>query len=85
MPAQQPIPPMSEAEHQDHTDGVILALLLDDDSQRPWIVQEVARELGDLVDAADGLRRLVGAGLVHRLHDFVFASRAALCVERITQ
>jgi hypothetical protein len=80
----QPIP-MSEAEKQDHTDGVILSLLLDDDSQRPWTVQEVGRELGDPEDAADGLRRLMGAGLVHRLHDFVFASRAALRADQITQ
>jgi hypothetical protein len=80
----QPIP-MSEAEKQDHTDGVILSLLLDDDSQRPWTVQEVSRELGDPEDAADGLRRLMGAGLVHRLHDFVFATRAALRADQITQ
>jgi hypothetical protein len=84
MPAQQPIQ-MSEAERQDHTDGVILSLLLDSDSQRPWTVQEVARDLGDREDAADGLRRLVGAGLVHRLDEFVFASRAALRADQITQ
>lgn len=84
MPTPQPIP-MSEAERQDHTDGVILSLLLDSDSQRPWTVQEVGRELGDTEDAADGLRRLVGAGLVHRLHDFVFAARAALRADQITQ
>jgi hypothetical protein len=48
-------------------------------------VQEVSRELGDPEDAADGLRRLMGAGLVHRLHDFVFATRAALRADQITQ
>jgi predicted transcriptional regulator len=84
MPVPQPIP-MSEVEREAHTDGVILSLLLDHDAQRPWTVQEIARELDDLEDAATGLRRLVAAGLVHRLHDFVFASRAALRADQITQ
>lgn len=84
MPVPQPIP-MTEAEQQDHTDGVILEALLDCDAQRPWSVDEVARLLNDPVDASDGLGRLARAGLVHRLDGFVFASRAALRADEITQ
>lgn len=85
MPAQQPIPPMSEAEKQDHTDAVILEVLLEDDGQRPWSVDEVARVVEDPVAASDGVGRLARAGLVHRLDGFVFASRAALRAAQIAQ
>lgn len=85
MPVSQPIPPMSEAEQQDHADAVILEALLDCDGQRPWSVDEVARLLNDPIDASDGLGRLVRAGLVHRLDGFVFASRAALHADQIAQ
>lgn len=84
MPAQQPIP-MSEVEREVHTDGVILSVLLADDAQRPWSEEEVAREIEDRVAASDGLKRLARGGLVHRLNGFVFASRAALLAEEITQ
>jgi hypothetical protein len=77
--------PMSEAEKQDHTDAVILEALLDSDGQRPWAADEVARLLNDPIDASDGLGRLARAGLVHRLDGFVFASRAALRADEITQ
>jgi hypothetical protein len=42
-----------------------------------WTVEEVEREIGDGVAVADGLGRLYGSGLIHRLDGFVFASRAA--------
>jgi hypothetical protein len=56
-------------------DASILALLLD--AAGLWAVTEVEREIGDRVATADGLARLYGAGLIHRLDGFVFASRAA--------
>jgi hypothetical protein len=80
----QPIP-MSEAEREMHTDGVILSVLLADDAQRPWSEDEVAREIEDRAAASDGLKRLARGGLVHRLDGFVFASRAALLAEEIAQ
>lgn len=43
----------------------------------PWTEAEVARELGSEVEVRDSLARLVGSGLVHRLDQFVFASRSA--------
>lgn len=77
--------PMSEAEQQDHTDGVILEALLDDDAQRPWTVDEVASEIEDPTAASDSLGRLARAGLIHRCDGFVFASRAALRAAQIAQ
>ena len=73
----QPTP----ADQQDSTDSAILGLLFD--SPTPWATAEVARELGDEVAATDGLAHLVGAGLVHRLDGFVWATRAAVRGQRL--
>jgi hypothetical protein len=62
----------------------ILSLLLVADSQRPWSVEEVARELGHRVRAADGIASLHAAGLVHRCGEFVFATRAALRMDQLS-
>jgi hypothetical protein len=62
----------------DQADAAILGLLLDPGSQRPWSEDEIAREIGNRVETVDGLARLAGSGLVHRLNSFVWASRAAL-------
>ncbi len=62
-------------------DGAILALLSSDESHRPWAVQEIGRELR--IDPADGLQRLYGAGLVHRLDDFVWPTRAAVVAKEL--
>jgi len=56
-------------------DNDTLARLLE--ASFPWTVEEVAREVGDLSDAVDALGRLTEAGLVHRVGDFVFPTRAA--------
>lgn len=62
----------------ERVDSAILGLLLDPGSQRPWSEEEIASEIGDRVETVDGLARLAGAGLCHRLSSFVWASRAAL-------
>lgn len=67
----------SPAEADDQNDAAVLSLLLDLDAQRPWSIDEVAREIGDSLAVTDSLARLHGAGLVHRLGGFVFATRAA--------
>ena len=67
----------------EQVDAAILGLLLEPDSQRPWSVDEVAREIGDELAAADSLARLAGAGLVYRLDRFVWVSRAALHSDRL--
>lgn len=62
------------ARREDALDDEILRLLFS--SPYPWTVAELALELGDS-GAEDGLRRLLGAGLVHQTGDFAFPTRAA--------
>lgn len=62
----------------EQVDSAVLGLLLAPDSERPWSDEEIAREIGDKVETTDSLARLAGAGLVHRLKGFSWASRAAL-------
>jgi predicted transcriptional regulator len=55
-------------------DQAVLHLLLD---YSPWTVDELVRELGGHhIGVADSLGRLAGAGLINRLGEFVFVSRA---------
>ena len=56
------------------TEQAVLALLLDEGL---WSTEEVAREIGDPLAATDALASLYGAGLVHRVEGFVFATRPA--------
>jgi hypothetical protein len=76
-------PTRSVAEQEQTIDRAVLALLLDRDEQRPWSQREVELEIGDHLDTVDSLARLRAAGLIHRCHEFVFASRAALTAERL--
>jgi hypothetical protein len=66
-------------------DGTIMAMLLTDDGQRPWAVEEVVREFGNEVAVIDSLNRLHGGGLIHRLDGFVFATRAALRSDQLAR
>jgi len=77
MPDRQPIPDIEDA----HLDGALLGLLISDDGQRPWSEDEIGRELK--MDPSDSLNRLYGGGLIHRLHGFVWATRAALLAEQV--
>ncbi len=63
---------------------VVLALLLTPEDQRPWLRREIELEVGDRVATVDALDQLYGEGLVHRLGEFVFATRAAVNMERIS-
>jgi hypothetical protein len=58
-----------------HTDNVVLALIFRE--KWPWSVEEIGRELNDQTEASDAVCRLLGSGLVHRLGDLVFPTRAA--------
>jgi hypothetical protein len=62
----------------------VLVLLLGSDSQRPWSVAELERERGEQLGTVDAIASLQAAGLVHRCGEFVFASRAAICMDRIS-
>jgi hypothetical protein len=70
----QPTP--SPAERMDRADHDLLSTLSADDSHRPWSVDEIACEIGE--DPTDALGRLSRAGLIHRLGDFVWATRPAV-------
>ncbi len=60
----------------DTNERAVLLLLFDD--RAPWTLDELGRELNDdRGDAADAVSSLTRAGLVHRLGDFVFPTRAA--------
>jgi predicted transcriptional regulator len=74
---------LSPAEEDGQTDSAVLALLLYSDSQRPWAVEEIEREIGR--DTDDSLARLYGAGLVHRLKRFVWPTRAAVVSDEISE
>lgn len=63
------------------SDAAVLGLMLPRDDQRPWSKDEIDRVIGE--DTADSLNRLYGAGLIHRLNGFVWATRAAIMAEEI--
>ncbi len=59
------------------TQQTILTLVLTG-GQQIWSVEELVLEIGRRLDVVDSVAALQAAGLVHRCHDFVFATRAAL-------
>ncbi len=69
-------PTPSPAERMDRADQDLLSTLTSDESHRPWSVQEIARQVGE--DPSAALARLSREGLIHRLGDFVWASRPAV-------
>jgi hypothetical protein len=64
----------------DEVEREVIYLLTDDpEGHRPWSVQEVGNEIESQGEAADALRGLARAGLIHcDSDDFVFATRAAI-------
>ncbi len=63
------------AKRLDGNERAVLLLLFEDRS--PWTLDELGRELRGRGDAADATSALARAGLVHRLGEFVFPTRAA--------
>lgn len=62
---------------------LVLGLLLAEQDQRPWLPGEIELEIGDRIATVDAVDQLHAEGLVHRLGEFVFATRAAVNMERI--
>jgi hypothetical protein len=71
-------------EEDERAQKAVLGLLLRPSEQRPWSVNEVEREVGEALAVADAIAALRAAGLIHRCGDFVFASRAALSMDRLS-
>jgi hypothetical protein len=67
--------PMEPGERMDNSQKTVLLMLFDD--RVPWTLDELGSELKSQLDAADAVSALAGAGLVHRLGDFVIPTRAA--------
>jgi hypothetical protein len=65
-------PGNAPARQIDADEKAVLILLFED--RYPWKVEELTRELNHPTDA---IALLAGDGLVHRLGDFVFPTRAA--------
>jgi hypothetical protein len=72
------------AEQEEMSQKGVLGLLLSADSQRPWSVAEVERELGEHIATVDAVASLHAAGLIHRCGEFVFVSRAALRMDSLS-
>jgi hypothetical protein len=66
--------PQGRCDIERHTDNVVLALIFRE--EWPWSVEEIGRELNNQTEASDAVCRLLGSGLVHRLGDLVFPTRA---------
>ncbi len=56
---------------------LVLHLLQEPGGPPMWSVGEIAAELDSELDALDAVANLRAAGLVHRVHEFVFPTRAA--------
>jgi predicted transcriptional regulator len=69
--------PKDRCEFERQTDNDVLAIMFNDPSSWPWSIQEIAREFDRPTEAEDAVRRLAESGLVHRLGDFAFPTRAA--------
>jgi hypothetical protein len=67
--------PLDRCEQDRQTDNDVLALMFGE--EWPWSMEEIGRGLGNLAEAQDAVCRLAENGLVHRLGDFVFPTRAA--------
>jgi len=74
--------PACEFDGLQHT---LLDLLLTDESPGLWSSEEIAVAIGDPVVAVDTVDTLQAAGLLHRLGDFVFPTRAAARYRRLEQ
>ena len=75
--------PSQDTPSAEHSELVVLTLLLDDTTPAVWSIQELASELCDPLGATDAVASLHGARLVHRCEQFVFATRAAWRFSRL--
>ena len=69
----------------DRVQSTLLELLLTDEAPGLWSHDEIAHAMGDPVIAVDAVEALHAAGLLHRVGDFVFPTRAAARYRRLEQ
>jgi hypothetical protein len=67
----------------DAVESGVFTMLVADDEQRPCSIREIELAVGDEIAVADALASLRGNGLVHRLGEFVWATRAAVAADRV--
>lgn len=58
-------------------DRLVLDLMLSEPGGYPWSREELVRTIGDRIGVFDAVARLEAAGLLHRVGEFVFPTRAA--------
>jgi hypothetical protein len=72
------------AEQERQVEGAILALLLNFEAGSLWSVEELNSQLSaSRLEVIDGLASLHAAGLIHRIGDYVFATRAASTFDQL--
>jgi len=76
-------PRVSLRDKDAQVEQAMLATLVSTEGHRPWSVHEMELEIGEHIAVIDGLRHLQSAGLIHRCHDFVWATRAAIVAEEM--
>jgi hypothetical protein len=72
------------SEEDERAQKAVLGLLLRPNEQRPWSVDEIEREVGEKLAVTDAIAALHAAGLLHRCGEFVFASHAAVSMDRLS-
>jgi hypothetical protein len=70
---------------RDGLQHALLDLLLTDASPGLWSHDEIVVAMGDRVHAVDAIDSLHAAGLLHRVGEFVFPTRAAARYRRLEQ
>lgn len=71
-------------EQEKQAEGAILGLLLNFEAGSLWSVEELIRQLSaSRLEVIDGLASLQATGLVHRIGDYVFATRAASSFDQL--
>ena len=68
----------------DDVEREVLALLLEPDLRGAWSVLELGLEIGSERVAAEAVRRLHAAGLLHLCCEFVWPTRPAARLHRLT-
>jgi hypothetical protein len=71
----KPIPDLGSED--DAMDMMVLETIIDPCAGL-WSAAEVQQTLGSSIDVVDAIARLHGVGLVHKLGEFVFPTRAAV-------